>query len=156
MASKANQSSASSRNGRKRNTGGRSTSARSASARSAGAPSEEAMRGKRMADSLNSRFGNVAEGATRLKRSMQAGGRRIERSVSGAVEENTLMVGAALFVAGAAVGYAMRGLLRDNMWLEEQRDAVKSKAKEIARTASDKVGNITHKQNRSGDIPEQH
>jgi hypothetical protein len=57
----------------------------------------------------------------------------------------------------------MRGMLRDSIWLEEQREAVADRAeavvdraKEFARTASDKVGTLTHKQNRAIDPNEPH
>ena len=102
-----------------------------------------------------SRFSSVAREASKLTRSARERGRKIERSVTGAVEDNPLMIGAAMFVAGAAVGYAMRGILRDSLWLEEQRDAVVDKAKEIARTATDKVGHLT-KHNRTGEPNEAH
>jgi hypothetical protein len=97
----------------------------------------------------------VAREAARLTRSARASGRKLEQSVTSAVEDNPLVVGAALFVAGAALGYAMRGMFRDSPWFEEQRDAMMDKAKEIARTASDKVGSLT-KPNRSGEPNEAH
>jgi hypothetical protein len=91
------------------------------------------------------RMSRVKTGAAQLTSSAKATGRRLERSVTSAVEDNPLIVGASLFVSGAAIGYAMRGVLRDSLWLEEQRDAVVDKAKELARTASDKVGSLRHR-----------
>jgi hypothetical protein len=105
-----------------------------------------------------SRLGN---GAAQLTRNASNAGRRLQRDVGAAVEENPLIVGAALFVAGAALGYAMRGLLTDNLWLDEQRhammdkgQAVMDRARDLARTASDKVGSL--RQNRSGEPNETH
>jgi hypothetical protein len=150
MASTASRRSTSSGKGRKR-----SASRRSAGEREGRANGRNS-RGNTLAAAASDRFGNVTEGATRLTRSMKASGRRLERSVSETLEENSLMVGAALFVCGAAVGYVVRELMRDSAWLEEQREAVMHKAKDLARTASDKVGSLTQKQNRSGDPPEAH
>jgi hypothetical protein len=97
------------------------------------------------------RLGN---GATQLTRSAGAARRRLQRNVGSAVEENPLIVGAALFVAGAALGYAMSGYLRDSLWLEDQRHAVMDKARDFARTASDKIGSL--RQNRNNDPTETH
>jgi hypothetical protein len=140
MAKTAKRTSSSSRGGRKRSTMQQE--------------SREA-RGNGMAGPASSRFGSVAREASKLTRSARERGRKIERTVTSAVEDNPLVVGAAMFVAGAAVGYAMRGMLRDGMWLEEQRDAVMGRAKEIARTAGDKVGSLT-KHNRTGEPTEAH
>ena len=99
---------------------------------------------------------SVSASAAQLTRSAKAQGRRLERSVTAAVEDNPLIVGAALFVSGAALGYALRGLLSDNLWLEEQREAVVDKARELARTASDKVASMRHGRSSDADPTEAH
>ena len=89
----------------------------------------------------------MSAGAAQLQRSANATGRKIVRGLGSTVEDNPMMIGAALFVSGAALGYVLRGMLRDGMWLEEQRDAVVDKARELARTATDKVNNLRHHRN---------
>lgn len=107
------------------------------------------MRGGTAMTGQNGRMARVGASAAQLTRSAKATGQRLERSVTSAVEDNPLIVGAALFACGAALGYAMRGMLRDSLWLEEQRQAVMDKARELARTASNKVGAL--RQSRSSE-----
>jgi hypothetical protein len=138
-----------------RSTGGEMAKANRKNSSRNGRAQNQRGRGKRgSVESSNGRMDRISAGAAQLTRSANATGRRLGRSVTTAVEDNPLVVGAALFISGAAVGYALRGVLRDNEWLEEQRDAVVDKAREIARTASDKVNSL--RQNRSSDPTEAH
>jgi hypothetical protein len=101
-----------------------------------------------------SQMRRLGNGAAQLTRDAGAAGRRLQRGVGSAIEDNPLIVGAALFVAGAALGYAMRGFLPDSEWLDEQRHAAMDKARDLARTASDRIGSL--RQSRGGDPNETH